>query len=782
MKTELGKVIAVKNTENGYSFVTENGTLEVGFKGSDTILFEYNAGSYDVPKHLDYAIKQIYNTKLGNKNAILSEESDCWKGSCGNIEIKVNKPDSTVSVYKDGRLVHGGKAGGKDTVIPQSQFSLISEGRRTTGRFDFALDDNDMFFGLGDKTGSPDHRGNRYRMYNKDALGYDAAFSDPLYKSVPFVLKFNREKGLNTGYFFASPCIESIDLGKESPFYWSTEINGGPFRFFLILGDDYKQILRNYCTLTGLPAFPPLYSFGYLGSSMNYVEAYDAQKRIEQFFEDVESRNLPCEGMYVSSGYLKSDDGLRHAFVWNRRKFPDPKVFIEGLQKRGYHLLFNIKPGILKTHPQYQELADKGYFIKDNAGKPVVEYFWGGNASFIDFSNPEACSWWKTKLNEAYLDAGAEGIWNDNNEFEFSDPELDAYKIRTTYPCLMAKTSFEACKEKNPEKRPWVYSRSGYAGIQKYARTWSGDNSSNFRTLKFNQFQGAGMGLSGMAFVGHDLGGFYGPEPSAELFVRCCQSAIFQSRFVIHSWRQDDRPTEPWKYPEVFPLIREALLDHYRHMPYIYNEARHSSLTGEPLERLLLLEYPKDDTLEPTQENFMFGRSVLKAPVLNGGENKKTIHFPQGDVWYSPKLRKLVNGGETHSFDAPLDTTWYFYRAGSVIPLLDEIGKLTTGFFTNLSMLVLPESGTFSSEYFEDDGVSELSENSHNIWEYTVSYDVKTQKGSISISLNHCGNRETLKNRKVRLVLPEGFKGETTLRTEELDGSVISFSGKYINL
>ena len=781
MKTEPGRAIEVKDTPNGYVFITENGCIRIGFTVEGAIMFEYSIRSYNVPVFIDNAIKKVYQAETSIRSAVLSESDDCWTIIRDSLEIHVAKADSTVSVFRNGTLIHGGRAGGKDTVIPQSQFRFLSGADRNTGLFCFALDKEDMFFGLGDKAGSPNHRGKRLRMYNKDALGYDASFSDPLYKSIPFLLRFNRGNGCCSGYFFASPAIGSIDLGKESPFYWSVEASDGPFRFFLFTGDSYSDVLKGYCNLTGFPALPPLFSFGYLGSSMNYVEAYDAQGRIEQFFEDVEKHDLPCEGMYVSSGYLKSDDGLRHSFVWNRRKFPDPAKFIATLRKRGYHLTFNIKPGILKTHPWYQELSDKGYFIKDNDGKPIVEYFWGGDASFIDFSNPEARTWWKTELKKNYLDAGAEGIWNDNNEFEFSDPQTDAFKTRTIFPCLMAGTAFEACLESNPETRPWIYSRSGYAGLQKYARTWTGDNSSTFMTLRYNQYQGLSMGLSGISFIGHDLGGFYGPEPSDELLVRCCQSAIFQSRFVIHSWREDDRPTEPWKFPQAFPLIKEALLDHYRHMPYIYNEAYHSSMTGEPMERMLLLEFPEDDTLKADEESFMFGRSVLKAPVLNQGQTEKEVRFPQGSCWYSPKLGKAICGGQTLVFDTPLDATWYFYRTGSIIPLSELPEKLTTGYFPDLKMLILPKDGSFDFCYFEDDGTSDISDESHNMWRFSVSYDAKTGEGTVEADLVHSGNRKTLKNRKVTFALPQGFEGETSFNMEELDGKTVRFSGRYLS-
>ena len=779
MRISLGKVTDHVRTDCGYRFAAENGTLDVVLVSDGIILFEYNVNSFTVPQFLNDSSDSLFTLENQAIRPVISDSSDGWTISFGEVCVQVLRDNAVVTVLRNGIPVHGGRAGGKDTVIPQSQFHLCGNPGSETGSFIFALEPSDYFFGLGDKAGSPDHRGKRLRFYNKDALGYDASFSDPLYKSVPFVLKENKKNHSCTGLYFPESCVLSADLGKESPFYWSVDIMGGPFRYFLILGDNYKEILNGYCSLTGFAAFPPLYSFGYFGSSMNYVEAWDAQSRILRFFNDVEIHDLPCEGMYVSSGYLKSDEGYRHAFMWNKRKFPDPGAFLDDLSKRGYHLTFNIKPGILKTHPWYEELTQKGYFIKDNDGQPVVEYFWGGDASFIDFSNPEAVSWWKSKLKESYLDHGVEGIWNDNNEFEMSDPEMNAFKVRALYPVEMAKASYEACLEKNPSKRPWIYSRSGYAGMQRYARTWTGDNSSDFKTLRYNQFQGISLGLSGIPFVGHDLGGFYGPEPSAELLVRCAQSAIFQSRFVIHSWRENDEPTEPWKFNEVFPLIKQAMADHYKHMPYIYNEARKATLTGVPLERLLCLEYPSDSSLVPDSEQFMFGDSVMKAPVLNEGQVTKHVHFPEGDNWYSPKLGTLFKGGEEIDLETPLHASWYFYKAGSIIPRSLEVSRLRTGFFKSLEMMVVPKNGTFTYEYFEDDGVSAVSSESHNRWVFTVTYNGGTQKGEIKTVCEHLGRKDTLEGREVRITLPPGFEGGAVIEMSKLDGSVISFSGLY---
>ncbi len=776
MKLALGFLRDFELRGNVLECSCERGSLSVQVLSRDLVLVDCNVQGYQVPSYLREASDYLCLKPKTGVRPTVKESKDELVLSFSGRKVVIQKESCNMAVYRDGVLVHGGMAGGKDTVIPQTQFTMLGNESERIGRFVFARELSDRFFGLGDKGGSPERTGRRVRMYNKDALGYDAQNSDPLYKSIPFIVK--QAKDCCMGLFFPEPCLRSVDICSESRFYYSAEIVDGPFSYVLVMGDDYKEVLANYYKVSGKPAFPPLYSFGYFGSSMNYSEAWDAQQRIENFFKDVEGWGLPCEGMYVSSGYLKADDGKRYSFFWNRRKFPDPKAFLEGLRNRGYHLTFNIKPGILKTHPWYEELVDKGYLLKDNEGKPIVEYYWGGDASFIDFDNPEAVRWWMGKLNEAYLDFGVEGVWNDNNEFEMDDSQYDAYKVRTIYPVKMAEVSYRACLERNPKVRPWIYSRSGYAGMQRFARTWTGDNVSDFKTLRYNQYQGASLGLSGVPFVGHDLGGFFGPEPSAELLVRCCQSAIFQARFVIHSWREDDRPTEPWKFKDAYLLIMRALLDHYRHMPYIYNTA-YQALSGKPMERLLCLEYPNDANISADIEESMYGDSVLKAPVVNEGQTEKEVYFPEGDNWYCPIDGKLYRGGTRHVFKTPLERTWYFYKEGGVVPRAVVLGKLRTGYFSDLGFFVVPKDGHLSYEYFEDDGTSVLSEDSHNIWKVDVDYDSKQEKGRIVLNCSHLGSADSLKGRIFSITLPDGFEGEASVPAEKADGSVFPFSGKF---
>lgn len=754
----------------------ESGRLTIKIYSLDLIFVRYDIDSIKIADSVKQASEMLCGTfaeneisdktditgKVDNSDkACKSEEPDftfncqetddyfyaeCVSGS-DNVLVSINKENANVTVERNGKIIHGGELGTKDTVLPKEQLRYFTTGKNAkTGRasFFFPLAKDDRFFGLGDKAGYPDRRMNRYRMYNRDSLGYDAEKSDPLYKSIPFFIKHNPVTDVLCGLYFPSPLIESIDFGKESPFYFSTEIAEGPMEYFVISGNDYKQIIQNYCRITGFPTLPPLFSFGFFGSSMNYVEPDNAQKRMEKYFSDIEEHEIPCEGMYVSSGYLKADDGKRYAFVWNKRKFPDYGKFLDDLGKRGYNLIMNIKPGILTTHPWYKELYDKGYFVKASDGKPCVVFYWGGNASFVDFSNPKAFEWWKNKLKEVFLSHPNCGIWNDNNELELEDPQSDAFKTRTLFSTKMCQASYEASLELNNNLRPWLTTRSGYAGIQKYSRTWSGDNVSDWKTLKFNQFQGWSLGLSALPFYGHDLGGFFGDVPSEELLIRSCQSAVFQPRFVIHSWRENGEPTEPWTYPDAFPVIRKFVLEHYRFIPYIYNCAYEAGKTGAPIERPLFLEYPQDKNVPVNSSHCMFGPSILKILIVDEGKTKTEVYLPKDTKWYDVQGEKLLNGnGNSVIFDIPLDSYAYLAKVPSVVPTAPELRSLKQGLFKKVEFLLFPdEEGTqFEYIYFEDSGRTIIADKKYNLWHVRMTFNKNSKTGTVEIENEYFGSK-----------------------------------------
>ncbi|MGD1822017.1 MAG: TIM-barrel domain-containing protein [Pleomorphochaeta sp.] len=720
MKRFIHDLQNYKIKENVIFFESENGRIELSIFEEGIFHFNYIFNDILVDPLLDkWSAYLSKNDLKPSRSFEVKDFEDIYDIESDNIKIIVDKISANITVYKNNEIIHGGVLGSSDTVIPDYQLRCIgsNDKKNLFGKFNFPLESDDSFYGLGDKGGLIDRKNKSFRFFNRDSLGYDAEISDPLYKSIPFFIK---EKNKNySGFFFDECNIDFMDFGKESPYFYSIKIDGGPFSYFLIDGDDYKEVLRKYYIISGTSYFPPLFSFGFLGSSMNYVESDDAKDRILKYFETIEKFDIPCEGMYVSSGYLKANDGKRYAFMWNKDKFPNYKDYLLDLSNRGYNLIMNIKPGILTTHPWYDELAKKGYFIKDEFDKPYVEFYWGGDASLIDFSNQDAKNWWKSQLKKQYLDHGCSGIWNDNNEFEIEDVEIPNSKIKTILPILMSEAAYEAFEEQAPTKRAWNYSRSGYSGIQKYARTWSGDNCSNWKSLKYNQYQSISMALSGLTFYGHDLGGFFGERPSEELLIRSCESAVFQSRFVIHSWREDDKPTEPWTYEKALPQIRNLIIEHYKFLPYTYNSAYNAVIKGSPMDRSLKLEFNEDDNIDVADINCMFGEDILKVLVVDKGCSSTNVYLPKTTNWYSQD-GKYYEGGRDVDVSTPLGNHKYFVREGSLIPT-SNINKLKTAFFERVIFNVYPiNEGVREGSYFEDDGSTKLELNNYNLYKYRV--------------------------------------------------------------
>jgi alpha-glucosidase len=640
----------------------------------------------------------------------------------GDTRVFVEKAGARVDVYVKDRLVHGGEIGPRDLVASRQPLRVqaMPQGGRAAARFRFRLEEGDAFFGLGEKSGALDKRGRSFRMSNRDALAYDARYSDPLYKSVPFLLRLNRGSGAACGLFFPSLRVEGVDLGVESRFFYGVELSGGPLGYYVLTGGGYREILSAYFRLAGLPALPPFFSFGYLASSMGYTDPDDAEERVLGFFERVEEEDIPCEGMYFSSGYAKADNGERYTFAWNSRKFPDPAAFLGGLLARGYRVCCNVKPGLLVTHPRYSEAAAAGALVPGAEGGPLVSYYWGNNASFVDFSRKEGREWWIENLGREILAKGASGVWNDNNEFEVEDGAEPVQGLRSILPVLMAEASYEAMRRARPGKRPWNISRSGYAGLQRYARTWTGDNVSDWTTMEGNIAMGMNLGLSGLPIYGHDIGGFVGPPPDEELLLRWCQSAIFQPRFVMHSWKPDGWITEPWSYPGSLAAIRGFIRERYRFLPYLYDLAIRASETGAPMESPVALDFPEDPALGLESLDRMAGEAVLVPAPPPRGRDSGSVRLPAGTDWFDPVECLMVHGGRDYGFAYPADRPRQFFRCGSVIPTAAHIVSVGKGVLRDYRFEVLPAAtgGFLSCVHCEDDGESDFLPGSH--WRFRM--------------------------------------------------------------
>jgi len=576
------------------------------------------------------------------------------------------------------------------------------------------------YFGFGERGGELDKIGRRMRMLDLDAFDYDAEKTDPLYKHFPFYITFIPEKQIAYGLFYDNLATSVFEMGGELDAYHERyryyQADDGDIDYYLIYGPSIEQVVEKFSTLIGRPVLPPRWSLGYLGSTMAYTEASDAQAQLQRFVVLCDQHQIPCDLFHLSSGYTLDENGKRNVFTWNSSRIPDPRAMVEAFGRAGIQLTANIKPALLLTHPCYAEVAAFGGFIQQaDRDAPEVVSFWGGQASYLDFTHPQTRAWWKQNVRQQLLEYGIVSMWNDNNEFELWDDEArcagfgEPFRIAHARPLqtlLMTRASYEAQKEYRPDERPYLISRSGCPGIQRYAQTWSGDNQSNWKTLQYNIPIGLGLSLSGAPNTGHDVGGFSGHAPSPELFVRWVQNGVFHPRFTIHSYHSDGSVNEPWMYPQVLPIIREWIEFRYRLIPYLYSLLFESTQTGHPIIRPMIYEFPADPKCHTESFDFMLGPNLLVASVLQDGARRRPVYLPAASDWCDWYSGEWHTGGQVVDADAPLERIPLFVRAGSLIPMGKVMRHVDAEPDDVRQVFVFPHPAAGRGEFtlIEDDG------------------------------------------------------------------------------
>ncbi len=588
---------------------------------------------------------------------------------------------------------------------------------------------DEHYYGFGEKAGSLDKRGMRMRMQNLDAIGYSAKSSDPLYKHWPFYITFVPELQIAYGLFYDNLATCIFDMGQEvnglkGGTYRYYQAEDGDLDYYLIYGPSIEAVIEKFTRLTGRPMLPPRWSLGYLGSTMSYTDAPNAQEQLKRFADLCQIHEIPCDMFHLSSGYTTNADGKRCVFTWNRSRIPDPHQMVADFKQAGIHLAANIKPYLLTIHPYYEEIRHQQGFIQEaEADTPAMTQFWSGGVyeydegSQLDLSNPITFDWWKRQVREALLEYGIKAVWNDNNEFEFPDDQARCAGFGKPLPLgmgrplltlLMGMASFQAMQEYQPHERPFLLTRSGCPGIQRYAQTWSGDNTTSWETLQYNIPMGLGLSLSGMPNTGHDVSGFAGPKPSPELFVRWIQNGIFHPRFTIHSWNSDFTANEPWMYPEVLPIIRETIQFRYRLIPYLYTLLFEAARTGQPIIRPMLYHFPDDPRCWTESFDFMVGPNLLVASVFEDGARSRSIYLPENSAWHDFYTGQRYEGGQTITLDAPLHQIPLLVRENGIIPM----GRLMRHFgeqpddVRQAYVFPAPGLGQASFTLIEDDGLS----------------------------------------------------------------------------
>ncbi|MDE6387767.1 MAG: glycoside hydrolase family 31 protein [Lachnospiraceae bacterium] len=532
-----------------------------------------------------------------------------------------------------------------------------------------ALDAHDCIYGLGDKTGSLNKRYYEYENWNSDIPDPHEDSFKSLYKSIPFFITL-KEKGIY-GIFYDNTYKSYFNFGKENDGYYSFGSDNGNLDYYFIGGSSMPDIINGYTYLTGRMPLPQKWTLGYHQSRWGY----DSEETFRSIAAKLGECRIPCDAIHFDIDYM---DRYK-VFTWNTSRFADPKALLSDLKKQGIKAVTIIDPGVKaeRDYTMYDEGIAGDYYAKTPDGEVYVNAVWPGDAVYPDFGNPAVRKWWGEHLS-FYTDLGVAGIWNDMNEpasfngplpgdivFTDEDRPSTHAEMHNVYGHNMAKATYEGWK-KLTGKRPFVITRACYSGSQKYATAWTGDNQSLWTHLRMAIPQQCNLGLSGMAFVGTDIGGF-GADTTPELMARWVQVGCFSPLFRNHC-AKGSMNQEPWLFGDsVLSIYRKYVELRYSLLPYFYDLCRVCEQTGLPIIRPLVLHYENDINVRNMNDEFLVGESLLVAPVVDQGVTKRLVYLPEG-VWYDYWTHQEYQGREYYPVDAPLDVCPIFVKAGSVIP------------------------------------------------------------------------------------------------------------------
>jgi alpha-glucosidase len=599
-------------------------------------------------------------------------------------------------------------------------FEVFSAGPGSTGfsadgapELTLDLIEHESLFGLGEVTGTLDRRGSVREFWNIDVLGHAPAIHPALpslYVSVPFALSLRH--GRVAGLFWDNPSRQHWDLGSSHPDQWRLRADSGDIDLHLFLGPTVESVLHRYAQRTGTMPLPPEWALGYHQSRYSY----ETQARVEAVAREFRRRDLPCDALYLDIHHMDA-----YRVFTTGPGFSRLPSMTRKLRRQGIRTVAIVDPAV-KDDPDFPVLQrgiQHEAFVREADG--TTDYrgeVWPGLARFPDFLKSEVRTWWGDEQG-TLLEQGVAGLWNDMNEpanFARPDKTLPPDALHRTdagpqphaavhnlYGQAMAQASRDGLLRHRPDERPFVVTRAGYAGIQRHAIVWTGDTSSHWDHLRDAVPMLLNLSLSGVPFCGGDVGGFLG-NATPELFVRWLQFAAFTPYFRNHS-NLGTRDQEPWAFgPEVEAIARETLRLRYQFLPLLYCLSHRAATEGEPLIRPLLYQYTNDPVAVACNSQFLLGRDLLIAPVLEPGCPARSVYLPN-DVWYDFWTGERQVGGKSVLAETPLDRIPVYVRAGGILPLAPVRNSTQEPPGETLTLHVWPgPEGCL--HWYEDDGIT----------------------------------------------------------------------------
>ncbi len=687
-----GTVCHVDRTSHGVHLSTQHAHLDIEFLATDLVRVTLSPSVLPKRPPLPYAIaKPSEDWPLPPFVLVQNEDALFLRTSA-----------LTVGVMKENARLFIADARGK-LLRTDLDMGFSPQGavrHRTT------LNAQEQLFGLGEHTTPGDRHGRTHILWNRDPAGYTAG-DEPINLNIPVYVSRQPETPAYL-VFYENPHYAEFDLGYSVGNIAEHRFDGGMLRYYLAIGTP-AQVLTRYTELTGRHDLPPLWMLGYQQSRWSYA----SEDRVRKLARDFQEHNVPCDAIYLDIDYM---DGFR-CFTWDKQRFPDLPGLTADLREQGIKLIAIIDPGIKRDteYPVYREGVQGGHFCTLPDGKIFHAPVWPGMCAFPDFTNPATRRWWGD-LYRPLVDIGIAGFWNDMNEpAVFSngfDPTLpepvqhhlegrggDHREAHNIYGMQEVRATRDGLMRLRPEHRPVVITRAGWAGVQRYALSWTGDNESSWESLKLTIPMVTGLGLSGLGFTGADVGGFVG-EADGELFTRWIQMAAFMPLFRAHTVLGTP-DQEPWSYGEPYlSIVRRFIQLRYELLPYLYTATWQMSTRGWPMVRPLWWNDPHAPAVD---DAFLCGDSLLVAPITDPQTDTREVQLPTG-LWYDFWTNRSYRGTVTSY--APLETIPLFIHEGTVLTL-GEYGpsvEQRLPKFLRLHVYPLTEEGQATTELYEDAG------------------------------------------------------------------------------
>lgn len=575
--------------------------------------------------------------------------------SSGSLRLEVRRDNGEMTFFRDGEKLTG--SGHNDLAYVKTDWMGFAYDRGPEDAYmrqQLSITVNEHIYGLGERFTPFVKNGQSVDMWNADG----GTSTEQSYKNIPFYLS-NRGYGV----FVNHPERVSFEVGSEMVTKVGFSVPGEQLDYFLINGPTMKEVLMRYTDITGKPSLPAPWTFG-LWLSTSFTTNYDEQT-VTGFVDGMLERGIPLKVFHFDCFWMKEFSWCD--FLWDKRVFPDPEGMLRRLKARGLKICVWINSYVGQESALFKEGMEKGFFLKRPDGSVWQWDMWQPGLAIVDFTNPEARTWYTSKL-ERLLDMGVDCFKTDFGEriptdcvyYDGSDPE----KMHNYYSYLYNKTVFDLISRKKGKKDALVFARSATAGGQKFPVHWGGDCWSDYESMEESLRGGLSLTSSGFGFWSHDIGGFESTS-SPDVYKRWCAFGLLSTHSRLHG---SSSYRVPWAYDEeavavvrYFARLKASL------MPYLYRNAVQTSRTGVPMMRSMVLEFTEDRNCDYLASQYMLGDSLLVAPIFND-KSMAEYYLPEG-TWTSVLTGEVKQGGRWYREEHGYLSIPLYARENSIVAL-----------------------------------------------------------------------------------------------------------------